>query len=88
MELLVTLVALVNILICLGRILSAEVVVRLADESLTSVPQHITHNVTKLDLSRNYISRLDDNSFHLFKEMTSINVNYNPVKKIGNGTFL
>ena len=87
MVLLITWVALVNILICLGGILSAEVVVRLVDESLTSVPQNITHQVTKLDLSMNEISFLDNSSFHLFKEMTSINVNYNPVKKIWNGTF-
>ena len=71
---------------CLSQLLSAEKVV-LRSAKLTSVPQNITVNVTKLDLDHNKIRVLHNESFHLFKKIEQISLAWNGVWKIGNGTF-
>ena len=87
MALLVARVAVSQLFICLIQLLTAEIVVRRENEKLTIVPQNITINVTKLDLTDNDIAVLHNTSFMLFKEITNILLDYNSLWKISNGTF-
>ena len=87
MALLMTRDVVSQIFACLIHLVSAEIVVRRVNEKLTIVPQYITINVTKLDLSYNKVSVLHNTSFMLFKEITSIKADWNPIWKSSNGTF-
>ena len=54
---------------------------------LTYVPQHISTDVTKLNLQDNEIEVLNRSSFALFQKMNWLNLDNNPLTIINNGTF-
>ena len=56
--------------LCMSQLVLAKRVVLRADPKLTYVPQNITVDVTDLDLARNAIQILTNNSFHLFEKIT------------------
>ena len=84
---LITRIASSYILVCLVELIAAQIVVERTSEKLTAVPQNVTVMVTRLDLSKNEISVLHNNSFNLFEQIISIKLNYNPIWTISNGTF-
>ena len=75
------------ILIAMSPCTLGEKVVLRAHPELTYVPQNITIDVTDLDLAFNDIQILHNTSFYHYVNLHRIKVNYNPIWKIGNGTF-
>ena len=67
-------------------VLSTKVILR-PDPRLTYVPKNITVDVTNLDLKSNAIQILHNTSFYLFVKITRIDVGYNPIWKIDDGSF-
>ena len=74
------------VFICQNQ-LSSAVSVRRELSGLTSVPQDIRTDVTKLYLQGNSIFILYNNSFHLYEKIEYIDLSLNRVWKINNGTF-
>ena len=52
-----------------------------------SIPQDIKNSVTCLNLKRNKIPLIDNTSFHLFKELEKVKLDYNPLDEVNAGVF-
>ena len=61
--------------------------VDLSKENLYSVPTNIVPTVTTLTLTENQITTLDNSSFANLTRLGSLNLNYNPLRFIKDGTF-
>ena len=74
------------VFICQNQ-LSSAVIVRREFNGLRSVPQDIRTDVTKLYLKGNGIFILYNDSFYLYEKIEYIDLTFNRVWKINNGTF-
>ena len=74
-------------LLCLIVHSGRAIEVNMSGRKLTSVPRDIGSNVTKLNLARNKLNILDDNSFQTLVELLELNLETCHIKCIYNGTF-
>ena len=75
------------VFICLSKVTTSIIQIRLIQEGLTSVPENLTSGVTHLKLDRNAIEVLYNTSFSRYTRLMTLVLSYNPVWKISNGTF-
>ena len=87
MALFFTLMARSFVFICLSKVTSSLIHIRLIQEGLTSVPENLTSDVTHLTLEKNAIEVLYNSSFSRYTRLMFLALSYNPVWKISNGTF-
>ena len=75
------------VLLCMSQLVLGIKIVLRGTPKLTHVPQDITTDVKILDLKKNNIQILHNSSFHRLEKVAVIELNFNPIWKIDNGTF-
>ena len=75
------------VLLCMSQIVLGIKIVLRGSPKLNHVPQDITTDVKILDLKKNSIQILHNTSFHRLEKVAVIELNFNPIWKIDNGTF-